>query len=86
MLDTARSFIVTNPLLATALASLYGAILIDVLGFLKYQSWNDFKAFDWKLAGLRYMQGFIGGFVGTLALPTTVGAGAAAIITLWWVA
>ena len=84
MLDTARLFIVENPLLAAALASLYGAICIDLVAFFSSKepgSW--LKQFDVRVAGWRYAQSFMGVFLGTTVVTPAV-VGGAALVALWW--
>lgn len=70
MFDTMRAFIAAHPILAAALSSLWGAIVIDLMAFLKWKSWDDAHSFDVRLALLRYTQSLVGGFVGTLAVAT----------------
>lgn len=83
-LDLVRSFIVAHPILAASLSSLWGAVLIDLLAFRATKDPGSFFAtFSWKVAGWRYLQAFIGGFVGNAAIAGAVGTVTALIVWRW---
>lgn len=79
MLDVLRMFIITHPIVAAALSSLWGAVLVDLIAFVKAKQPGDFFGqFSFKLALFRYGQALVGGFLGNALI-----AGATAVIALW---
>lgn len=80
-----REFITANPILAASLSSLWGAIVIDLIAFRSSKEPGSFiETFSLKVAALRYLQAFIGGFVGNAAVAGVVGAvGGATALVLW---
>lgn len=80
-MDGIRTFITANPMVAIALSGLWGAMLIDVLSFLKSKTPGEFFAqFSPSVALWRYAQGIVGALVGTTALA----AGATVVTLLIW--
>lgn len=78
MLTTLRTFIVTYPILAASLSSLWGAIVVDLLAFTKARSLAEFEmSWSAKVAGFRYAQALVSGFIGNVAI-----AGAASVLTV----
>lgn len=84
MIETLTQFIVSHPILAASLSSVWGAVLVDLLAFKSSKEPGDFLGqFSWKVAGLRYLQAFVGGFIGnTITAGVIVGAGAVGLV-LW---
>lgn len=81
MLDTMRAFIVAHPIVATALGQLWGAVLIDLMAFSKSKEPGSFfGTFSFSVAGWRYLQALVGGFIGNFAI-----AAAGTAIALWLV-
>lgn len=75
-LQTLRAFITANPILAAATSSLWGAMLVDVIVFLRSKTPGDFFGqFNPKLALWRYAQALVGGFLGN----AVVAAGASLV-------
>lgn len=85
-MDALRHFISTNPLLAASLSSLWGAVLIDLMSFRASKEPGNFLAqFNVRVAGARYLQAFIGGFVGNaVTVGLVAGAGAVTALAIWW--
>lgn len=79
MLDVLRMFIITHPIVAAALSSLWGAVLVDLIAFIKAKQPGDFFGqFSIQLALFRYGQALVGGFIGNAVI-----AGATTVIALW---
>jgi len=77
MLDQMRAFITANPILAASLASLWGAILLDLVAFARSKAPGDFfQQFSWQVAAWKYAQSLVAGFVGNFVL-----AGGSALVT-----
>lgn len=80
-MTTIRAFIIAHPFLAVALSNVWGAIVIDMVAFVGSKepgAWvHQFKI---DLALYRYLQGFLGGVVGT---AITAGTGAALGLLVW---
>lgn len=85
-MDFMRAWITGHPILATTLNSVFGAIVIDLIAFRNSKdpgSWIG--QFDLKVAGLRYLQALVGGFVGNATIAALVGGGAVAATALvYW--
>lgn len=79
MLDLMRLFVASHPLLALALANVWGAVLVDLAVFAKAKTPGDFFG-QWRpsVALWRYAQSFVGGFLGTALV-----AGGTSVIALW---
>lgn len=78
-LDRLTAFITANPLLATALSSLWGAVVIDLIAFTKTKEPGAFVSqFNVSVALWRYLQAFIGGFLGNVVV-----AGATSLVALY---
>ena len=74
-MDTLRSVIVANPILAASLSSLWGAIVIDLMAFSKTKEPGSFLSqFGLKVALLRYLQALVAGFVGNVMIAGAAGA------------
>ena len=82
-MDQFNEFVRANPFLATALSSLWGAVVIDLMAFSKSKDPGPFlTTFSLKVAGLRYLQSFVGGLVGNLVVAAGAGAVAGVVIVL----
>lgn len=70
-LTALRTFISANPILAATLASLWGAVLIDLTSFAATKEPGSFVAtFSLKTACLRYAQALVAGFIGNFAVAS----------------
>jgi hypothetical protein len=75
-METLRQFIEGNPILAATLASLWGAIVVDLFAFASSKEPGSFfSTFSFKVAGWRYLQATVAGFLGNFAIA----AGASAV-------
>lgn len=84
-MDTLREFIVTHPILAASLSSLWGAVLIDLMAFRASKEPGSFVAqFDLKVAGFRYLQALVGGFVGNAAIAGATATVVAVVAWMWF--
>ena len=84
-LDAVRTFIVGHPILAASLSSVWGAVLVDLLAFRGSKDPGGFfQTFSFKVAGWRYLQAFVGGFVGNLAVTGAIGAAGAVTALIVW--
>lgn len=84
MLDTMRTFIMAHPILAASLSSLWGAIAIDLFAFVQAKAPGDFFGqFGWSVAGWRYLQALVAGFMGNAIVA---GGASVVALTLWWFA
>ena len=82
MVDGLRAFITANPILAASLASLWGAVLVDLTAFVSSKAPGDFWGqFNFQTAGWRYGQALVAGFIGNFLVA---GAGTLIALTLWW--
>lgn len=55
-----------------------GALMVDILAFRSWKSWNDAATYSWSVASLRWAQGAVGALVGWLgwtAATLVVGGG-----------
>jgi len=83
-LDALRAFITANPISAAALASLWGAVLIDLTAFAATKDPGDFVGqFNTSKAIWRYVQALVAGFVGNFAVATVGAVVVAAVVWLW---
>lgn len=81
MLDTVRSFIIANPILAASLSSLWGAVLVDLVSFVKSKDPGDFFGqFSFTVALWKYAQALVAGLIGNMA----VAGGASLVALAWW--
>ena len=53
--------LLANKYVAGALSGLLAAAVVDIAAFRSWKSVDDAKAFDWKVAGFRWLQGAISG-------------------------
>ena len=81
MLEGVKAFIVAHPFVAALLSGLWGALAVDLMAFLKWQSWDEYAKWNWRLTLLRAAQGAIGNIIGTLAVA---GGTAAVSLALYW--
>lgn len=56
-----------HPIVRGALAGIVAAVIIDYRTFMRWRSWDEALAYDWKLASFRIIQGAIGGIVAAVA-------------------
>jgi hypothetical protein len=84
-MDLLTNFIAAHPLLTAILSPVWGAMVIDLLAFVKAKEpgdwWGQFRV---KVALGRYLQAFVGGIVGNIALAGTVGAAGAVVALIVW--
>lgn len=57
-----------HPVMKGAVSGLVGALLIDYAEFRKWKKLDDAVAYDWATAAWRWLQGAVGGALGTLGL------------------
>lgn len=83
-MDFVRAFIVENPILAASLSSLWGAVLIDLVSFSKAKAPGDFFGqFNMSVALWRYVQSFVGGFVGNAVIAGAAAGTVSLVLYLW---
>lgn len=63
-----RELLINNPHVSAAIGGFMGAILIDILAFLRWKKWDEAAVFDWKVATLRWVQGTLGAFLGSYGI------------------
>lgn len=84
-LEPVRLFIAGHPILAASLSSVWGAIVIDLMAFKGSKDPGGFfQTFSVRIALLRYLQAFVGGFLGNAAVVGAIGAAGAVAVFLWW--
>ena len=52
-----------NPMVKGAIAGLLSAALVDFAAFRAWQSYDDVRRFDWRMAAFRWAQGVVVGAV-----------------------
>ena len=52
---------VTSPIVRGALSGFVTAVAIDIAAFRKWQSYTEARAYDWRLAAWRWVQGAVYG-------------------------
>jgi hypothetical protein len=50
-----------SPLVHGVVSGVGAAVLVDLVAFLTWKSWDAARTFDYRLAVLRYLQGAVGG-------------------------
>lgn len=84
MLDHVRAFIMANPLLAASLSSLWGAIVVDLMTFIRSKTPGDFFGqFNPKIAVWRYTQAVVSGFLGNVAFAGVASSAVVVAVYLW---
>lgn len=74
-MDQLSTWIQAHPLLATALSSLWGAVLLDLVTFTRAKEPGDFFGqFSVRVAGFKYLQALVAGFIGNFAVAGAAGA------------
>lgn len=81
VMQTLTAFMATHPIVAAAAQGFFGAVLIDIMAFRKWKSWDEFHTWDPRLALLRYVQGAVGSLLGAFGIAAT--ATAAGAVALW---
>lgn len=65
--------VLAYPLVRATVTGLTGAVVIDLIAFVRYKDPTQARAaFDWRIALFRYAQGAVGGFLGGLGISTVV--------------
>lgn len=83
-MNSLGTFIAAHPLVIALLSPVWGAVLIDLMAFSKSKDPGPFlQTFSWKIAFLRYLQAFIGGLVGNIAIATGASVVGIVIWRLW---
>jgi hypothetical protein len=79
-LNEIRANVIGHPLISAALAGFYGAIVVDLAAFAATKDPGGwFEGFKLKVAAMRWLQGLIGGFLGTVLV-----GGGTDVVTLWF--
>ena len=77
-LDQIRHLIVAHPVLLMTLNGVWTAVVLDLLQFLRFKTWDEFATFDWSVASFNWGKGALSGFLGAVGVNAVM-AGADAV-------
>lgn len=61
-----------HPVVRGAITGLISAVMVDYGAFRKWQSFDEAKTYDWRVAAWRWVQGLVAGAVSAAGLDAVV--------------